>query len=71
MFRSRRSYSTTRQLPERDTELIWKMEEGYQSMNKKQVEKELEVPKKKRKTLQNVCESLEADADMFTETAED
>ena len=43
-----------------------KKDAGNKSMKRKQVEKELEVPKKKRKTLQTVCESLEADADMFT-----
>ena len=40
-------------------------------MKRKQVEEELEVLKKKRKTLQSVCDSLEADADKFAETAED
>ena len=38
-------------------------------MKRKQVEEELDVLKKKSKTLQSVCESLEADADKFAETA--
>ena len=33
MFQSRRSSSTTRQLPGRDTELIWKMKEGRRKLD--------------------------------------